>query len=94
LSRKITNEKTETDSRFPAWEPDEKTTKSTILYHMSYAHENQAEKEGIEWWESNVHYWVRKYTRKQLLEIHQKYHDSSEEETTQVTHDVRTEEEQ
>ena len=62
------------DSRFPDWEPDEKTKKSTILYHMSYAHEKEAKEEGIEWWGSNIQYWLRKYTREQLLEIHQKYH--------------------
>ena len=62
------------DSRFPAWEPNEKTQKVEILYHMSYAHEAQAKAEGIQWWEGNVHYWMRKYTRPQLLDIHDKYH--------------------
>ena len=65
----------ENDARFPAWEPDEKTVKTTILYHMSYAHEKQAEAEGIEWWNQNIHYWMRKYTRDELLEIHRKYHE-------------------
>ena len=62
------------DSRFPEWEPDEKTTKNEILYHMSYAHEKQAKAEGIEWWGGNIHYWLRKYTRQQLLDTHNRYH--------------------
>uniref|UniRef100_A0A6M3X6G3 Uncharacterized protein n=1 Tax=viral metagenome TaxID=1070528 RepID=A0A6M3X6G3_9ZZZZ len=67
--------KVQDDPRFPEWKPDEKTQKTTVLYHMSYAHEDQAKKEGIEWWGSNIQYWLRKFTRKQLLEIHQKYHN-------------------
>ena len=66
------------DPRFPAWEPDEKTLKSTILYHMSYAHEKQAKAEGIDWWGLNLSYWMRKYTRDQLLEIHRNYHEKGE----------------
>ena len=65
---------TQTDARFPDWEPDEETVKTTILYHMSYAHEKQAEAQNIEWWGPNIHSWMRKYTREQLLEIHQIYH--------------------
>lgn len=64
----------QTDARFPDWEPDENTIKSTILYHMSYAHEEQAKKEGIDWWGFNVQYWMRKYTRQELLDIHRRYH--------------------
>lgn len=64
----------QTDERFPDWVPDERTQKSTILYHMSYAHERQAEAEGIQWWGLNVAYWKRKYTREELLGIHLKYH--------------------
>jgi len=67
-------ERDKMDARFPSWEPDEKTVKTTILYHMSYAHEDQAKKEGIEWWGNNLHYWLGKYTKKELHEIHQKYH--------------------
>ena len=63
------------DPRFPSWEPDEKTVKNTILYHMSYAHEKQAEAEGNEWWGANIHYWKRKFTRDELLGIHRKYHE-------------------
>ena len=70
------------DSRFPSWEPNEKTTKNEILYHMSYAHEEQAKAEGIEWWEGNVQYWKRRYTRQQLLNIHDRYHGRSKEAET------------
>ena len=68
----------QTDARFPDWEPDEKTVKTTILYHMSYAHEKQAKAGGIEWWEGNIQYWMRQYTRAELLEIHRKYHEEAE----------------
>jgi len=62
------------DARFPDWEPDDRTQKSTILYHLSYAHEKQAKAEGIEWWGYNVEYWKRKYSRQELLDIHRRYH--------------------
>ena len=62
------------DARFPAWEPNVGTVKVEILYHMDYAHEEQARKEGRKWWGLNVDYWKRKYTRQQLLDIHDKYH--------------------
>ena len=75
----VKNNEYKVDPRFPSWEPNEKTVKTTILYHMSYAHEDQAKKEGIEWWAGNVNYWLGKYTRKELLEIHQKYHEVPEE---------------
>ena len=64
----------QTDARFPDWEPDDRTPKSTILYHMSYAHERQASAEGIEWWGFYIQHWKRKYSRQELLDIHLKYH--------------------
>ncbi len=67
------------DARFPSWEPDDRTQKSTILYHMSYAHEAQAKAEGIEWWGFNVEYWKRKFSRRKLLDIHRRYHGLSNE---------------
>jgi len=62
------------DARFPDWKPDDRTQKSTILYHMNYAHEAQAKDGGIEWWGFNVEYWKRKYSRQELLDIHRSYH--------------------
>ena len=64
----------EDDPRFPKWEPNENTVKSTILHHMDYAHEDQAEAQGIVWGGLNHNYWKRKYTRDELLDIHRKYH--------------------
>jgi len=65
------------DARFPEWEPDEDTVKTTILYHMSYAHEKQAEAQNIDWWGLNIEYWKRTYSRDELLEIHRKYHEEA-----------------
>ena len=62
------------DSRFPEWKPNAGTVKADILYHMDYAHEEQARAEGVKWWGLNVDYLKRKYTRQQLLGIHAKYH--------------------
>ena len=70
---------TEQDARFPDWEPDDRTWKSTILYHLSYAHEEQAKAEGIEWWGFNIEHWKRNYSRQELLDIHRRYHGLSNE---------------
>lgn len=66
---------TQDDYRFPDWEPNEKTTKGTIIIHMDYAHEKQAEAQGVKWGSFNFNYWKNKYTRDELLEIHRKYHE-------------------
>ena len=64
----------QTDARFPDWEPNDKTQKGEILMHLDYAHEKQAEAQGIKWGIWNFSYWKRKYNRAELLRIHREYH--------------------
>ena len=63
------------DERFPEWEPVGKFRKGELLMHLDYAHKAQSRRDSIHWLDSNYLYFYRKYSVKELLEIHKKYHD-------------------
>ena len=62
-----------TDPRFHDWIPDENTQKGDFLMHMDYAHERQSRRDYCKWL-ANYSYFMHKFTKAELLEIHGKYH--------------------
>ena len=62
-----------TDPRFHDWVPDESTQKGDLLMHLDYAHENQSRRDYYKWM-ANYQYFLKRFTRTELIKIHDDYH--------------------
>ena len=61
------------DPRFHDWKPNKMNCKGELLLHLDYAHERQSLRDYCKWM-ANYNYFLKKYTKAELLKIHEKYH--------------------